>query len=191
MTDETTAEQKIRADAASVLVVEDEAELADMYGAYLGDLYDVDVVYGGQDALDALDDSYDVLLLDRRMPVVSGNEVLASLEDRGLDMRVAMVTAVNPDFDIIDLRIDDYLIKPVTKSDVRETVQRLLKLDEYDEQMRRLTSKKLKRNVLKVEKTGAELDESSEFEQLNREIRSLEQEVDAIAEELDVQNADM
>jgi len=191
VTDETTAEQKIRADAASVLVVEDEAELADMYGAYLGDLYDVDVVYGGQDALDALDDSYDVLLLDRRMPVVSGNEVLASLEDRGLDMRVAMVTAVNPDFDIIDLRIDDYLIKPVTKSDVRETVQRLLKLDEYDEQMRRLTSKKLKRNVLKVEKTGAELDESSEFEQLNREIRSLEQEVDAIAEELDVQNADM
>lgn len=176
---------------ASVLIVEDEADLADMYGAYLDDEYDVEVVYGGEDAIETLDDRFDVVLLDRRMPVVSGNEVLAYIEEEGIELRIAMVTAVNPDFDIIDLRIDDYLVKPVSKTEMRKTVRRLLKLDEYNERMRKLTSKKLKRNVLKVEKTGAELEESEEFQGLSQEIESLETQIDEIAQELDVEGIDM
>jgi DNA-binding response OmpR family regulator len=172
--------------AVSVLVVEDEEDLADMYAAYLDD-YDTEVVYGGEDALDVLDTTqYDVVLLDRRMPIVSGNEVLAYIEEQGLDCRVAMVTAVNPDFDIIDLRIDDYVVKPVTRAQLRETVARLVTLDEYNERMQRLTSKKLKRNVLQVEKTRAALQDSEEFRQLAAEIEQLETEVDSLAAELDI-----
>jgi len=190
VTDDTTGEGATRPDTGSVLVVEDERDLADMYAAHLRDSFDVSVAYGGEEAMDVLDDTFDVVLLDRRMPVVSGNEVLAHMEDQGLDLRVALVTAVNPDFDIIDLRIDDYLVKPVTKEGIRDTVERLLKLDEYDEQMRRLTSKKLKRNVLEVEKTRPELSDSEEFERLSEEITALEAEVDAIARELDTGNVD-
>jgi DNA-binding response OmpR family regulator len=170
----------------SVLVVEDEPDLADMYAAYL-DEYDTEVVYGGEEALDALGaGGYDLVLLDRRMPIVSGNEVLAFIEEQGLDCRVAMVTAVNPDFDIIDLRIDDYVVKPVTREKLRETVSRLVTLDEYNERMQRLTAKKLKRNVLQVEKTRAALQDSEEFRQLAAEIDQLESEVDSLAEELDL-----
>lgn len=170
----------------AVLIVEDEDELADMYAEYLPDQFDVETVYGGQAAIDTLDDSYDVILLDRRMPVVSGNEVLAHIDQEGLSTRVAMVTAVNPDFDIIDLRIDDYLVKPVTRDELRDTVQRLLKLDEYNVQMQLLTAKKLKRNVLEVEKTKAELAESDEFEELTMEIESIESEIEDIADDLDI-----
>lgn len=172
----------------SILVVEDEDDLADMYAAYLDDQYDVTVAYSGQEALDTVDDTYDIVLLDRRMPVVSGNEVLAYIEEEGFECRVAMVTAVNPDFDIIDLRIDDYLVKPVSRDAVQQTVERLLTLDEYNERMQVLTSKKLKRNVLEVEKTKAELSESEEFQRLNEEIDELAQEVDEIAENLDVEH---
>ena len=101
-----------------------------------------------------------------------------------------MVTAVNPDFDIIDLRIDDYVVKPVTRAELRETVDRLLKLEEYNERMQDLTSKKLKRNVLEVEKTRAELSESDEFEQLQSEISALESELDTLAAELDAEDPD-
>jgi DNA-binding response OmpR family regulator len=176
-------------DTASVLIVEDETDLADMYARYLDD-YDVEVAYSGQQALDVLGDGFDVVLLDRRMPVVSGNEVLGYVEDEGLNVRVAMVTAVDPDFEIIDLRIDDYLVKPVTRAEARDTVDRLLKLDEYDQRLRMLTSKKIKRNVLQVEKTGHALEESAEFQQLNEEIAELESEVEAIARELDVESID-
>lgn len=190
MTEETHRDGTTRSEQPSVLIVDDESDLADTYAAYLADSFDVSVVYGGQEAFDVLDDTVDVVLLDRRMPVVSGNEVLAHIEDRGLDLRVALVTAVDPDFEIIDLQIDDYLVKPVSKGDVRETVERLLALSEYDQQMRKLTSKKLKRNVLEIEKTRPELAESEEFARLNEEIAALETTVDAIERELDIGNVD-
>ncbi len=185
MTD-AIADSDSEAKRPSVLVVEDEADLADMYAAYLPDEYETVVAYGGEEAIEQLDDEFDLVLLDRRMPVVSGNEVLTEIEKRNPDCRVAMVTAVNPDFDIIDLRIDDYLVKPVTREELTETISRLLRLDEYNDRIRELTSKKLKRNVLQVEKTQAELEGSREFEQLQSEIDELESEVDALAEELDV-----
>ncbi|SDJ44990.1 HalX domain-containing protein [Halovenus aranensis] len=170
---------------AHVLIVEDEEDLADMYAAYLKDEFTVSVVYGGKAAIETLDETVDIVLLDRRMPVVTGNEVLAHIEEQGFECRVAMVTAVNPDFDIIDLRIDDYLVKPVSHEDIRQTVERMLKLEAYNEHMQELTSKKLKRNVLEVEKTRAQLSESEEFQRLNEEIDTLEDEVDSITADLD------
>lgn len=178
---ETRDDEEIR-----VLIVEDEESLAEMYAEYIPE-YDTEIAYGGEQALEVLSPEYDVILLDRRMPVVSGNEVLAAIEEQKLPARVAMVTAVNPDFDIIGLRIDDYVVKPVTRAELRETVDRLLTLDEYNERMQQLTSKKLKRNVLQVEKSRAELSESADFEALEAEIEALESEVDLLADELDVE----
>ena len=171
-----------------MLVVEDETELADLYADYLRGTYAVDVAYSGEEAIEMLSEAYDAVLLDRRMPVVSGNEVVLEMEERGIETRVAMVTAVNPDFDIIDLGIDDYLVKPVTRQEVLDTVERLLKISEYNERAQELTAKKLKRNVLEVEKTRAELQESDEFERLTAEIEALEVEVEDIAAELDAEN---
>jgi DNA-binding response OmpR family regulator len=172
----------------TVMIVEDEHELADLYTGFLREQYDVLTAYSGEEALELVDDDVDVVLLDRRMPVVSGNEVLAAIEDEDVETRVAMVTAVNPDFDIIDLRIDDYLVKPVTRGEVIDTVDRLLTIDEYNARVQELTSKKLKRNVLEVEKTTAELTDSEEFQRLTTEIERLEAEVQSIAEELDAEN---
>lgn len=173
-------------DEASILVVEDERDLADMYASYLRDPYAVTVVYDGDEAIDVIDEGFDIVLLDRRMPHVTGSEVLEYIEDAGLTCRVAMVTAVNPDFDIIDLGIDDYLVKPVSRDELLNTVDRLVKLDAYNERMQELTAKKLKRNVLEFEKTKAELIESEEFDSFTREIAEIEREIESIADELDV-----
>ena len=172
----------------TILVVEDETELADLYADYLRDSYAVDVAYSGEEAIEMLSEEYDAVLLDRRMPVVSGNEVVLAIEERDIETRVAMVTAVNPDFDIIDLGIDDYLVKPITRQEVIDTVDRLLKISEYNERAQELTAKKLKRNVLELEKTKAELQESAEFEELTADIADLETEVESIADELDAEN---
>ena len=175
----------------TVLIVEDEQHLADLYTDYLTDSYDVQTAYSGEEGLEMLSDAIDVVLLDRRMPVVSGNEVLAEIEERGTDCQVAMVTAVNPDFDIIDMGVDDYLIKPVTRDDLIEVVERLLKITDYNEQLQKLTSRKLKRNVLQVEKTEAELNQSAQYSKLRFEIESLEERVDTLAAELNVEERDL
>ena len=168
----------------TVLVVENEQHLADLYGEYLPDRYDVRTAYNGADALETLDQSVDVVLLDRRMPVMSGNEVLAAIENRDVEVRVAMVTAVDPDFDIIDLGVDDYVVKPVSKDTLVSVVERLETVAEYNDRQKRLTAKKLKRNVLEVEKARPELEASERFSELQAEIESLEAEVEALETEI-------
>ena len=175
----------------TVLVVEDEQHLADLYTDYLADRYEVITAYSGEEALDLVSNEIDVVLLDRRMPVVSGNDVLAAIEERGLRCRVAMVTAVNPDFDIIGIGIDDYLIKPVTREDLRDVVERLQKIASYNDQLQALTAKKLKRNVLQLEKTKTELDESDRYQELVVDIRDIEASVDELADDLDVEESDL
>ena len=169
---------------ATVLVVDDEPDVADAYAAQLGNEFIVSTAYGGQEALDKIDASVDVVLLDRRMPGISGDEVLEKIRERDLNSRVAMVTAVDPDFDIIEMGCDDYIVKPVTREDITEVVGRLMKATEYDDRKRELSAKRLKRNVLEVEKTETELRESDEFARLQAEIADLEDEIETIAEEI-------
>jgi DNA-binding response OmpR family regulator len=169
---------------ATVLVVDDEADLTDLYADYLDAEYDVRRAYGGEEALDEMNEAIDVVLLDRRMPVTSGDEVLAAIEERGYDCQVAMVTAVDPDFDILDLGCDDYVVKPVSKDALNEIVERMLKIDEYNERFQELTAKKLKRNLLEVEKTSRELEQSEVFEALQDDIRSLQAEIEDIADDI-------
>lgn len=164
---------------ATVLVVDDEERTADTYASVLEIEYDVLTAYGGQEALSVVADA-DVVLLDRRMPEMSGDEVHEAIQRRKLDCRVAMVTAVNPDFDILKLGFDDYVVKPVGKDGLLATVERLLKLDEYDETHQRLSSLQVKRNVLAIEKPDAELAESDEFERLESRIADLESQLEDI-----------
>ena len=110
-------------DPPVVLIVEDEPDVAETYKLWLQGDYEVRMGQNGDEGLELLDESVDVVLLDRRMPVVSGNEVLAAIEERDLQCRVAMVTAVDPDFDIVDMGCDDYVVKPVTRDRLLEVVE--------------------------------------------------------------------
>jgi DNA-binding response OmpR family regulator len=115
-----------------ILVVEDETDLAELYAIYLSDLYDVQTATHGETALEKMDDDIDVVLLDRRMPDMTGDEVLAEIRSRGYDCRVAMITAVEPDIDIVEMPFDDYLVKPVTRDDLQGLVEVLLRRADYD-----------------------------------------------------------
>lgn len=170
---------------ATVLVVDDEPDIVALYEDYLRDTYDVRTAPGGDAALDRLDADVDVVLLDRRMPGTAGDEVLAAIEERGFTVRVALVTATSPDFDIVDMGIEDYLVKPVTRAEVRETVSRLLLIDEYSERRRRLQTLEVKRNVLALEKTQAELRDSDEYRRLCGEIQRLESRLASLTDSLD------
>lgn len=160
---------------ATVLVVEDDPDLAALYAEWLADDYDVRVVNGGRRALEVLDDSVDVALLDRRMDDVSGDEVLDAIRSRGHDCRAAMVTAVDPGFDVVDVPFDDYLAKPVSRADLRETVAGLVAVGEYSRLRLELSSKRVRRSVLCGEKRRVELEESDEFDRLEGEIEALEE----------------
>ena len=100
-----------------VLVVEDHELLARTIGAGLRrEGMAVDVVTDGGQALERLDLApYDVLVLDRDLPTVSGDDVCRRVGERGLPARVLMLTAAGTladRVDGLDLGADDYLTKP-------------------------------------------------------------------------------
>ena len=135
-----------------VLVVEDDNHLADMYAEWLEETYAVRTAYDGDQALDALDGAVDVVLLDRLMPGLSGDTVLDTIRTRDLDCRVAMVTAVEPDFDIVEMGFDEYLVKPVYRGDLYQTIESLLTRASYVEQFREYHALANKRVTLEAEK---------------------------------------
>ncbi|WP_416839558.1 bacterio-opsin activator domain-containing protein [Haloferax sp. DFSO52] len=152
----------------TVLVVDDDEDLADTCKYWLsGERYTVETAYGGRAALNRIDDSVDVVLLDRRMPSISGDDVLEEIRARGIDCRVAMMTAVEPDTDIVDMPFDTYLVKPVSESDVKETVEELLFRSGFDDEIREYFALESTEQAL----GSRELDELREPEALD-ELRS-------------------
>ena len=131
-----TPESEHPADRPVVVVVDDDRALADTCEYWLRGEYDVRVAYGGKQALERVDSDVDVVLLDRRMPDLSGDEVLDAIDDRGFDCRVAMMTAVAPDTDIVEMPFDEYLVKPVDEGSVTGTVEELLVRAEFDDRIR-------------------------------------------------------
>lgn len=101
----------------TVMVVDDEQDVADVYALHLDKQYETKVAYGGEEALEKMDSSVDVLFLDRRMPGYPGDEVLADVRNKGLDCAVIMVSAVDPQ-DSEELPADEYLEKPVSGKDL-------------------------------------------------------------------------
>ena len=150
----------------TVLVVEDEPDVAETYRRWLQSAYDVRLAADGEAAMAAVDDAVDVVLLDRMMPEMSGGEVLREIRDRGIDCRVAMVTAVDPDFDVIEMGFDAYVTKPPDREELFETIDRLVDRADLDGDLQEYYSLVARRSALETEKTDAELAESDQYDDL-------------------------
>jgi two-component system response regulator VanR len=110
-----------------VLVAEDERRVADAVARGLRrEGMAVDVAYDGATALDkARLNGYDVVVLDRDLPAVHGDEVCRTLREEDHDSRVLMLTAASGTEDLVDglsLGADDYMAKPFA---FKELVARL------------------------------------------------------------------
>ncbi|CDK40441.1 HoxA-like transcriptional regulator [Halorubrum sp. DM2] len=170
---------------ATVLAVDDEPDLAELYRVYLDPAYDVRIATGGEEAIDAMDDAVDVVLLDRRMPDMSGHEVLTEIRGEGYDARVAMLTAVEPDVDIVEMPFDDYKTKPVTKEDLLTLVEVLLHRAAFDEQSQEFFALASKKAALEASGTT----NSEEYEELIERMESVRLEVDDTLDLLSARDA--
>jgi DNA-binding response OmpR family regulator len=113
-----------------ILVVEDEALLANAIAEWLSeDAHAVDIALDGDAALQkAAVNDYDVVILDRDLPVVHGDEVCRTLVGGGNGARILMLTAAAELDDRVgglSLGADDYLTKPFAFAELAARVQAL------------------------------------------------------------------
>jgi DNA-binding response OmpR family regulator len=169
----------------AVLMVDDEREVADAYALRLEGLCDVKTVYDGETALEHVKEHpVDVLLLDRHMPGLSGDEVLAELDGRSFDGRVIMVTAIDPGFDVLDMPFDDYLCKPLEREDLRTAVTQQCTVLGY-ETLGEYFGVESKRSVLEAELPADERADRDEYAAVERRSRRLERRARRLLEDAD------
>lgn len=172
-----------------MLVVDDEPEVADVYALRLSDDFETEVAYSGREALEKIDVGLDVVLLDRRMPDLSGADVLDAIREGGYDCRVVMLTAVDPGLDVVEMPFDEYLCKPVEQSNLVEVIEGQLEARRHDEPTSAYLEARTKLALLEQRLSPDELESSDEIDRLETRIEELEPELDTPPDELDIQPA--
>lgn len=168
----------------TVLVADDEPAIVEGHATRLEPEYDVRTAHDGREAIEQLDASVDVVLLDRRMPEVPGEDVLAHVRDRGLDCRVAMLTGVEPSFDILEMGFDDYVCKPVGREELFDVVERLRRRARYDRRLQEYFSLASKAAALEADHPPEELAAHAEYDPLLDRLDELRADLDAALAEL-------
>jgi DNA-binding response OmpR family regulator len=113
-----------------ILIVEDERRVASFVSRALSEsAYAVDVAETGEKAIElAQRTSYDSIVLDVRLPGISGVQVCRELRDSGIDVPILMLTArtlVEQRVEGLDAGADDYLTKPFAITELLARVRAL------------------------------------------------------------------
>lgn len=167
-------------DRPTVLVVDDEQGLADLYEAWLTQDFTTESVYHGRDAIERLADDIDIVLLDRRMPGVSGDEVIEHIYDREFDCRVALISGIEPDLDLLDLPIDGYLIKPIEQDELLGLVEDLLGVSGYDRSLKEIHRLATTLSAVEQAASTEELETSDRYRALYQRLQGLREELSEV-----------
>lgn len=99
-----------------LLLVEDDARLGPLVAEVLRDDWDVVLAPDGEQALVAAVEQYfDVMVVDRRLPGMDGTEFVGAIRSRRISTPVLMLTALGELRDRVsglDAGANDYLVKP-------------------------------------------------------------------------------
>ena len=115
-----------------ILLVEEERKVASFIARALReDSYAVDIAETGEKALELTGDvTYDAILLDVRLPGMSGVEVCRELREQGIEAPVMMLTArglVEQRVEGLNAGADDYLTKPFVLAELLARVRALVR----------------------------------------------------------------
>lgn len=114
----------------SILVIEDNLGIAEFVNQVLGTQYKLRFAQDGLEGLrDALADPPDLILLDQKLPGLSGLEVLKALREHKLDVPVILHTAYGSESTVVEalrLGAHDYLTKPFMVEELLRSVERAL-----------------------------------------------------------------
>ncbi|MEW9698331.1 response regulator transcription factor [Paenibacillus sp. SI8] len=126
--------------AQKILVIEDEPTLARLLSYNLSqEGYDTKVVdHGGDGLQEALQQSYELIILDIMLPGLNGFEILAKLRQKGNRTPVIILTARNAEDEVVQgLKhgADDYITKPFGVAELLARVSAVLRRTQNEDAM--------------------------------------------------------
>jgi DNA-binding response OmpR family regulator len=114
-----------------ILVVDDEKNIRlTVQHSLIAANYDVETASNGAEGLEKFKAGhYDLILMDLRMPQINGIEMLREIKARDKHAAAIVITAyltIDTLLEAFSLGVSDYIRKPFSPNDVRETVRRVL-----------------------------------------------------------------
>lgn len=168
----------------TVLVADDDPACRDLHSIWLEDEYEVLTAADGKVALEKVG-AADVVLLDREMPQMDGEAVAHRLDEGQYDTFVVMISGVEPDFDILEFPVDEYLTKPVSRESVLQVVDTMLSRGVCQRMLREYFSLTARKATLELRKRPDELNDSNEYDELVTELEATRVALDEMLEQFD------
>ncbi len=113
-----------------ILIAEDNDSNFVLMTYILKKFYQFDRARNGQEAVDMVDkDQYDIVLMDIKMPIMTGLEATKAIKEKYPDLPVVALTANAFDSDrqaAMDAGCDDFLAKPVSSEACLATIKRFI-----------------------------------------------------------------
>ena len=136
---------------SKILLVDDDIELTDLLAEVLRLTgFEVEVANNGQEALDKLNSSHQLVLLDVMMPVLNGIETLKKIRQTS-NVPVMMLTARGEEIDRVlglELGADDYLPKPFNDRELVARIKAILRRISPSESSQNSTALSSEENAL-------------------------------------------
>jgi DNA-binding response OmpR family regulator len=112
---------------SKILIIEDDRDIADLISIHIQDIgFDTEKIHDGREGLiRALEEEYELIILDLKLPGMEGLEVCRKLRMEKIDTPIIMLTSKSEEIDkVLGLEIgaDDYMTKPFS---IRELVARV------------------------------------------------------------------
>jgi CheY-like chemotaxis protein len=120
-----------------ILVVDDEKNIRlTVQHSLMAANYEVETAANGLEGLEKFrNDHYDLILMDLRMPQVNGIEMLREIREKDTHVAAVVITAyltIDTLLEAFSLGVSDYIRKPFSPNDVRETVRRVIARETLD-----------------------------------------------------------
>ena len=136
---------------SKILLVDDDIELTDLLAEVLRLTgFEVEIANNGQEALDKLNSSHQLVLLDVMMPVLNGLETLKKIRQTS-NVPVMMLTARGEEIDRVlglELGADDYLPKPFNDRELVARIKAILRRVSASESSQNSTALPSEENTL-------------------------------------------
>ena len=112
-----------------ILICDDEVGIRESLNLILKDDYELAFCDNGQACLECLtpEQEFDLLLLDIKMPKISGLDILKKIKEKKPALKVIIITgykSVETASEAINAGAVDYIVKPFSSKDILKSVER-------------------------------------------------------------------
>lgn len=166
------------AQTPTILIVDDDNGVTEPYEEWLVD-YSIRRVATGSEAIAAMDETVDVVLLDREVPATDEETLLTAIQEQERTCRVVLITPEDPGVEVLERGFDAYITKPIEATALQETVARLQNRVELAKELDSYSALVTRRSELEVEHSQGHLADHEEYQAICDRIAEHEAAVEA------------